>query len=138
MFITELRTQIEQEMMGAAEALDQRRKDARMSNFFMLVLSAAITIVLGIKELPGADTIAVVLGAILTASGGVRAFQKYEDQISHLSRTFFDLRLLESELLFYINSVPLINVTEESLLNLKNRLQIIIRNHAESVINFKK
>ncbi|MEK4106885.1 hypothetical protein NST28_22565 [Paenibacillus sp. FSL R10-2791] len=60
MFITELRTQIEQEMMGAAEALDQRRKDARMSNFFMLVLSAAITIVLGIKELPGADTIAVV------------------------------------------------------------------------------
>ncbi|MEK4351120.1 SLATT domain-containing protein [Paenibacillus sp. FSL R5-0475] len=138
MFITELRTQIQQEMMGAAEALDQRRKDARMSNAFMLVLSAAITIVLGIKELPGANTIAVVLGAILTASGGVRAFHKYEDQISHLSRTFFDLRLLESEILFYINSVPLINVTEESLLNLKNRLQIIIRNHAESVINFKK
>ncbi|WP_445661956.1 hypothetical protein [Bacillus sp. FSL K6-6540] len=103
----------------------------------MLVLSATITIFLGVKGIPGSENIAVILGAILTASGGFKVFHRYEEQISNLSKTFHELRLLDSELSFYYKSVPLVDIKEELLLKLKERLQTILRNHAVSVINFK-
>lgn len=137
--IRELESQINNELMGAAAALNNAMNKSRWLNITAVLISALITIVSGVEGFPlNNQNIVIILGAILTAFGSIKTFFNYEKQIEKLSGTFHRYRMLSFDFQFYCNSTSIEHLEEDKLTDFKKKFLEIYSSHAKSVVEFRK
>ncbi|GIO43166.1 SLATT domain-containing protein [Paenibacillus apis] len=137
--LNELKNQLGYELQECRKELDAVRKRSKILNIASIILSSVVTVLAGLKTLtlPVMGDIILFISAAVTILGGIRTFFNYEKQIQYLTKTFFDLALLDREIDLYTYALDGENSDGQVVTNFANRFLGIVYDHAQKVISFK-
>ncbi|OPG94107.1 hypothetical protein B2I21_33085 [Chryseobacterium mucoviscidosis] len=137
--LAELKKQLVEEIIECRKELDLVRKRSRVLNVTSIVLSSVVTVLVGLKSFTfsGMADVVLFVSATVTALSGIRVFFNYEKQLQYLSKTFFDLGLLDREIDLYITALNGNSSDGKVVTEFTNKFLGIVYDHAQNVINFK-